>query len=136
MWFVPLDLATDRSIRHKSALWRNICTQASSQKFPTLRKQKFYRSAIMAEEIHHFNLIFDLLYTQENVNNISNENSQKVEKEKRFSDLTEEQKFNFLLIWKRKRPKVQINGVVKVFKGTNTNKHFIDYQKLKETLEI
>ena len=64
----------------------------------------------MAEEIHPFNLIFDLLYTQENVNNISNENSQKVEKEKRFSDLTEEQKFNFLLIWKRKRPKVQING--------------------------
>ena len=90
----------------------------------------------MAEEIHHFNLIFDLLYTQENVNDISNENSQRVEKEKRFSDLAEEQKFNFLLIWKRKRPKVQINGVVKVFKGTNTSKHFTDYQKLKETLEI
>ena len=90
----------------------------------------------MAEEIHHFNLNFDFLYTQENVNDISNENSQRVEKKKRFSDLAGEQKFNFLLIWKRKRPKVQINGVVKVFKDTNTNKHFIDYQKLKETLEI
>ena len=35
---------------------------------------------------------------------------------------------------KRKRPKVQINGVVKVFKGTK--EHIIDYKKLKETLEI
>ena len=76
----------------------------------------------MAEEIRHFNLNFDFLYTQENVNDISNENSQCVEKEKKLSDLTEEQKFNFFLIWKRKRPKVQINGVVKVFKSTKVHK--------------
>ena len=78
----------------------------------------------MAEEIHHFNLNFDFLYTQENENDISNENTQRVEKEKRFSDLTEEQNIpgNFLLMWKRKRPKVQISGVVKVFKGTKEHK--------------
>ena len=42
----------------------------------------------MAVEIRHFNLNFDFLYTQEK----ENENYQRVEKEKRFSDLTEEQK--------------------------------------------
>ena len=50
----------------------------------------------MAEEINHFNLNFDFLYSQENENDISNENSQRVEKEKRFSDLTEEQKQLFI----------------------------------------
>ena len=51
----------------------------------------------MAKEIHHFNLNFDFLYTQENENDISNENSQRVEKEKRFSDLTEEQKIQLFV---------------------------------------
>ena len=51
----------------------------------------------MAEKIHHFNVNFDFLYTQENENDICNENSQKVEKEKRFSDLTEEQKIQLFV---------------------------------------
>ena len=51
----------------------------------------------MAEEIYHFNVNFDFLYTQENENDICNENSQKVEKEKRFSDLTEEQKIQLFV---------------------------------------
>ena len=46
----------------------------------------------MAEEIPHFNLNFDFLYAHENANNdISNETSQRVEKEKRYPGLTEEQ---------------------------------------------
>ena len=42
----------------------------------------------MAQEIPHFNLNFDFLYTQENENDISNGYSQRVEKEKSFQDLT------------------------------------------------
>ena len=45
-----------------------------------------------------------------------------MEKEKRFSDLTEEQKIQLFVMWKRKRPKIQINGVVKVLKGTKEHK--------------
>ena len=45
----------------------------------------------MAGGIRHFNLNFDFLYAQENENDISNENSQRAEKEKRFPDLSEEQ---------------------------------------------
>ena len=45
----------------------------------------------MAQEIPHFNLNFDFLYTQENENDISNGYSQRVEKEKSFQDLTEHQ---------------------------------------------
>ena len=58
----------------------------------------------MAEEIPHFKLNFDFLYTQENENDISNEEI-----------------INVLLMWKRKRPKLQINGIVKVFNGRYTN---------------
>ena len=56
---------------------------------------------------------------------------------KGFQTLPNNKKFNFLLMWKRKRPKVQINGVVKVFKGTKEHKQtYYRLQKLKETLEI
>ena len=52
----------------------------------------------MAEEIPHFNLNFDFLYAYESEKKyISNENSQRVETEKRFQDLTEEQR-NQLLV--------------------------------------
>ena len=82
--------------------------------------------------------IFDFLYTQENENDTSNENSQRVEKEKRFSDLTEEQKIKLFVDVESKATKSSNQRVVKVFKGIrrNTNKHIIDYKKLKETLEI
>ena len=90
----------------------------------------------MAEEIHHFKLNFDFLYSQENVNDISNENSQRVEKEKRFFRPCRRKKIHLFVDMEAKATKSSNNRVVKVFKGTNTNKHFIDYQKLKETLEI
>ena len=60
----------------------------------------------MAEEIHHLNLNFDFLYTQENENDISNENSQRVEKEKRFSDLTEEQEIQLFVDVEAKATKI------------------------------
>ena len=59
---------------------------------PNAESKKICRSAIMAEEIPHFNLNFDFLYTQANDNDIRNENGQRGEKEKRFPDLTEEQR--------------------------------------------
>ena len=48
---------------------------------------------------------------------------------KGFQTLPKSKKLNFLLMWKRKRPKVQINGVVKVFKGTKEHKQ--TYYKLQ-----
>ena len=70
----------------------------------------------MAEEIPHFNLNFDFLYTQANDNNIRNE------KEKRFSDLTEEQRDQLLVDGEAKATKRSTNWVVKAFKGTKVHK--------------
>ena len=76
----------------------------------------------MAEEIPHFNLNFDFLYTQANDNDIRNENAQRGEKEKRFPDLTEEQREHFLVDVEAKATKSSTNWVVKVFKGTKVHK--------------
>ena len=77
----------------------------------------------MAEEIPHFNLNFDFLYAHENgkKKDISNENSQRVEKEKRFPDLTEGQRNQLLVDVEAKSTKSSTNWVVKVFKGTNVH---------------
>ena len=76
----------------------------------------------MAEEIPHFNLNFDFLYTQANDNDIRNENGQRREKEKRFPDLTEEQRDQLLVDIEAKATKSSTNWVVKVFKGTRVRK--------------
>ena len=77
----------------------------------------------MAEEIPHFNLNFDFLYAHKNgKKDISNENSQRVEKEKRFPNLTEGQRNQLLVDVEAKATKSSTNWVVKVFKGTKVHK--------------
>ena len=89
----------------------------------------------MAEEIPHFNLNFDFLYTQANDNDVRNENDQRGEKKKRFRDFNEGQRDQLLVDVEAKATKCSTNWVVKVFKVRRyTNRHIIDNQKLKENL--
>ena len=76
----------------------------------------------MAEEIPHFNLNFDFLYTQANDNDIRNEYAQRGEKEKRFPDLTEEQRDQLSVDVEARATKSSTNWVVKVFKGAKVHK--------------
>ena len=76
----------------------------------------------MAEEIPHFNLNFDFLYTQANDNDTRNVNAQRGEKEKRFPDLTEEQRDQLLVDVEAKATKRSTNWVVKVLKDTKVHK--------------
>ena len=83
----------------------------------------------MAEEIPHFNLNFDFLYTQANDNEIRNDNGQIGEKEQRFPDLTEEQRDQLL---GDVEAKVQLGCKIFLKVRRYTNRHIIDHHKLKE----